>query len=782
MVHDTITDLTRADDGFEAFYAEKIWALIPGIYRLEDSRSVTPGALRALVEVMAGQAAVERRSVDRLWRDSQIDDCDDRAIPYIARLLATRLVSEQNPAGRRADVANTIRYRRRAGTLQLLAKLADDIAGWDAAAPEAWKRLIRFAHLLDCPAPPGRVTRSPQFGLPDLRAARAREIHDTAWDEFSHFPDFRRLAGRKGRYNLPKVNLHVYRQYANLIRNGTPHRFDDTHWTFDPSGRDVPLFKPGDPFIGDCRAGAEWQLRGPLSCGLLNDARYSPNPAAAAASIGAGLLVVADQVFRSANALVARAEHIAGVPLTAAQGRDLLDLSILPDSARVALIPDAVALAIGNDPDADTLARAEIAGGDLSVWETLSPVPRPWVRAVIDPATGRLWLDAAPAAGDALYTLRHHHGSFGPVGAGSYARRARLGTDAPNALPDPVPPLADPGPIADFDLPGTPDVAAPPGAGDYQLADSRTYLHRAAPGLVASDTLRIQAADGTRPYLRLPLDPGPPVGRWEIDTTLPGSSITLDGLWLGLFPDGHGPAPDPAPPVTTHLAIVGNFESVTLRHMTLDPGGSRSRIAAGLTEVIPSVTLLLEGAIDRLVIENCITGPIEERLTAGTHCTANEICIFDSIVQNTLRGPAILTRYSDLQIARSTIFGDVSAARFRIDDSIVQGTLAAQDPQGSCVRYTAAIETAAAGIPNAYRCVPFEGVMPNHVFLSRRFGDPGFGQLSETAPDTIRRGAESTSEMGVFHDQIDAIKRDDLTLKLAEFCPVNVIPQLIFET
>jgi hypothetical protein len=144
--------------------------------------------------------------------------------------------------------------------------------------------------------------------------------------------------------------------------------------------------------------------------------------------------------------------------------------------------------------------------------------------------------------------------------------------------------------------------------------------------------------------------------------------------------------------------------------------------------------------------------------------------------------PAFRGRYATVEIARSTLFGDVEAARFLVDDTIVQGSLAAQDPQGSCVRYSAAVETAALGIPNAYRCVAFEDTMPNHIFVSRRFGDPGFAQLSETAPETVRRGAENTSEMGVYNRTLDAIKRDDLIYKLSEFTAINTITQLVFET
>ena len=65
----------------------------------------------------ARPAAALRRSIDRLWEDQSIETCDDWVIPYIAELLDTRLVQGLDTRGQRLDVANTIYYRRRKGTL-----------------------------------------------------------------------------------------------------------------------------------------------------------------------------------------------------------------------------------------------------------------------------------------------------------------------------------------------------------------------------------------------------------------------------------------------------------------------------------------------------------------------------------------------------------------------------------------------------------------------------------------------------------------------------------------
>src|ERR1700727_1589311 len=104
---------TMPNDQFEGYYTEKIWAMIPDIYRYRDGIAERPGVLRSLVEGLAVQAANIRRSQDKLWKDQFIETCDDWAVSYIGSLVATRLISDINTRGRRVDVAKTIYYRRR---------------------------------------------------------------------------------------------------------------------------------------------------------------------------------------------------------------------------------------------------------------------------------------------------------------------------------------------------------------------------------------------------------------------------------------------------------------------------------------------------------------------------------------------------------------------------------------------------------------------------------------------------------------------------------------------
>ena len=109
---------TDSPDLYESYYAERLWAMLPEVYRAEDTPDLDQGApgpttdshgpLREMVNRIGAQAAILRRSIDRLWDDQSIDSCDDYLIPYIGDLLATNLVAGLGARGQRKDVAKTI--------------------------------------------------------------------------------------------------------------------------------------------------------------------------------------------------------------------------------------------------------------------------------------------------------------------------------------------------------------------------------------------------------------------------------------------------------------------------------------------------------------------------------------------------------------------------------------------------------------------------------------------------------------------------------------------------
>jgi hypothetical protein len=63
--------------------------------------------------------------------------------------------------------------------------------------------------------------------------------------------------------------------------------------------------------------------------------------------------------------------------------------------------------------------------------------------------------------------------------------------------------------------------------------------------------------------------------------------------------------------------------------------------------------------------------------------------------------------------------------------------------------------------------IPWQSVYP--LFLSTRYGDPAYAQLSMQCASQIRRGASEGSEMGVFHELCQAQRRDNLLRILEEY-------------
>ena len=57
------------DDGYAQFYADRLWQLLPAVYRTLDvgASPNANGPLREIVNRIGAQAAVVRRSIDRLW-------------------------------------------------------------------------------------------------------------------------------------------------------------------------------------------------------------------------------------------------------------------------------------------------------------------------------------------------------------------------------------------------------------------------------------------------------------------------------------------------------------------------------------------------------------------------------------------------------------------------------------------------------------------------------------------------------------------------------------------
>ena len=285
-----------ARDEFERYYAAKLWSLIPEVHRTSVRDPHAPEVMRRWVEVVGAQLAELRRQTDLIWDSQSIERCADALVPAFADRVGTRLVEALDPAAQRIDVANTLHYRRRRGTVGLLRAIMRDIFDLDAILVEGFRTLERRRHLLDRPsdflpltgeAPP--LSRTPPGGLADLRRPLPAAWAHTPFDEMSHLVDVR----TDRRYGIERARFDLFPLRARIVDGAQPVLLEDAGvpvYTFDPSGRDIPLFSVGrsrsrarrpsarlDPSGASLdaeQATKAWEVAGPIPCRLLGQAEY----------------------------------------------------------------------------------------------------------------------------------------------------------------------------------------------------------------------------------------------------------------------------------------------------------------------------------------------------------------------------------------------------------------------------------------------------------------------------------------------------------------------------
>ena len=93
--------------------------------------------------MLTEQVNVLAESLEQAYDDQFIETCAPWVAPYIGDLIGYRTLHGVVPqvASPRAEVANTIRYRRRKGTVTVLEQLAHDVTGWPARAVEFFELL-----------------------------------------------------------------------------------------------------------------------------------------------------------------------------------------------------------------------------------------------------------------------------------------------------------------------------------------------------------------------------------------------------------------------------------------------------------------------------------------------------------------------------------------------------------------------------------------------------------------------------------------------------------------
>ena len=422
-----------------SFDAKHLYELLPVLYRLRDAGQGEP--LKALIAVIAEQAGVVEDNLDQLYDDLFIETSADWVVPYIGDLIGYRPLHRNS----RAEVANTIRYRRRKGTAYVLGLLARDVTGWPA-------RVMEFFRVLD----QTQCMRHPRIGnfrCPDLHSWRVAEEIDTAFDETTRTVDVRRISSGRGRYNIPNVGIFVWRLRPYPISKATARKIADHTFTFDPLGRDIRLFNTAAQPEDIAQMVKPQNIPAPLSRRRLYDELEQRRQATASSK------PAPDPAYFGAAPPFAIYKNGVKVPPEQIQ---ICNLSAWT-------LPDAVKQYRVNplDPDSSTVGLP--------------------IQVAVDPEMGRLAFAAAVDLTEAAVEVDYVYGFSGDYGAGPYARRTYV--HHPSAVHVPARSITA----------ALTTVGA--STGIVEIDDSHTYTGDLTLNLSADQTITVQAADRARPCI-----------------------------------------------------------------------------------------------------------------------------------------------------------------------------------------------------------------------------------------------------------------------------------------
>jgi hypothetical protein len=761
---------------------ERLYKLLPAIHRLRDAEQGEQ--LRALLGVMETEFERIEQDIAILYDNWFIETCDEWVVPYIGDLLGVRPIRPVPSAGvsARAYVANTIAYRRRKGTAVVLEQLARDVTGWPARAVEFFQRLTTTAHT-------NHVRLTPPFTA-NVRQAAAAELANGAFDPFAHTADVRSIVTRGGRFNIPNVGLFLWRLRSYPVGAGVPGdeapdfvsaRDLGAWWSLHPAGVDAPLFNPPRTETTITHLAEEENVPGPLRRLALN---------AELERLRMGIAEPAPR-FMTATAPVLRIFlRLAGETTPVEVRREDIYLCEIPD---------------------------EVEFG--------SPMPR---ALALDPARGRIAFPAGLAVQDVW--VQASYGFSGDLGGGPYDRSASV--RAANAavsievsaggvtggFNDPAVWQVGVSHLITNDRSGRlfPSLSAAVEAWN-RLPAGRTGV------IVLMDSLSdtISGGGSTPPAAQLEIELGERsrllivAGTWPREP-IPGGVGRVPGHFDAQRVRAHfvgdivlrGTAADASLNpgacfingllLEGHLVVApGNLGGLTLAHSSVIPGHGEVFVQSGGNN-------RLELTVDHTICAAIsVPGPI-----AG-------MTVSDSIVGNDSGSPdlSVDAPETSVELLRSSFFGGVAVQSVRASDCIFDGVLRAERRQSGCIRFSYLPPGSAA--PRRYRCQPqleaatrigalrdaaLEASLPlpteaqeaavraevaaliRPLFVSRRYGDPGYGQLELRCAMQIRTGAESGAEMGAFEFLQQPQREANLRDTLAEYLRFGLEAGLFYVT
>lgn len=675
------------------------------------------GPLQSLLMVVAEQLAIVADNLDQLYDDQFIETCARWVIPYIGDLIGYQSVRGVAPAvaSPRAEVAQTISFRRRKGTVLVLEQLARDVTGWGAHAVEMFKILADTQHM--------NHIRLHNHYAPDLRRWQSGEYMNTGFDRTAHKVDVRRIAVERGRYNIQNIAIFLWSldAYPLTMAPATPVPGNPQCFRFSSLGRDMPLFNHPIPQGEEITSSAEPanvpdRLRRHVLCQDIQDS-LAGTPAVYY-GVGKSLVIYVDGALASQIQVCDLAgDDGSWTNLPDAGGLPAVD----PQLGRIALPPPAVGASHNVQASFYHGFNADMGGGEYPRSSTFTASPeQPVVRVPGDYATVHEAL--AALGGDGVVEI---------TDSGTYTEPTGLSVAVKAS--------------------GHIELRAADGFRPTILLGGEFTMTGAEEGSLDLNGLLIAYA---------PPSPAVPVPKALVHvpaaatnklTHLGLTHCTLTPGWA-LTPKGN---PDPA--------------YAGMPTLLAEPAGLQveitKSIVGGLFVNVGSTVSLSDSVLDSTstsaVAYTAAVDPVTHRPAPGGALTMSGCTTVGKVYASLLS-----------LISNSIFWAELSPQDIAVVPPLWSAPLWAVRKQEGCVRFS--YLPPGAIVPRRFQCVEQGQGSPQPLFYSLRYGDPGYFKLFSVTDDAIRRGAEDGGEMGAFHFVLAPFRETDLRTRMTEYLPVGL--------
>jgi hypothetical protein len=736
---------------------QNVFELLPAVYRLRDAER--GGPLEALVSVLADQADVVDLDIELLYDNWFVETCDPSLIPYIGDLLAVRPIYPiPGAVSQRSYVANTIRYRRRKGTVSVLERLAADVTGWPAKADEFFQLLETTQYM--------NHVRLQNVRTPDLRDVDGLELLGGPLERATHTAEVRRIATRHGRYDIPNVGLFVWRLGSyplglDDVDDGkrpttrATARKVGTFYTFDALGLDAPLFNDPSRIRDETTRVEEEDVPAMLRRRALFDELESFRRASV------GWPAPEPRFFTERrHAVRVWTQASAGDPFT-----EVPPVRMLEADLSLGQLP----------PTSKSYPRPQ----------GTPPLSRP-IDVAIDPLLGRLTFPsgATPNAVEVAYA----YGFPADVGGGPYERRSDLRPEFVDVRrpPDTVLGVGRDTAVApgqnfeNLTLAVQEWNTKPPGTvGVIVVFDSRTY----ADTLTGAAQIKVPA----RSSLLIVSGERPAGAERAFAASDLRAHVQGDIEVIGTAPDGEAPGHLQLDGLLIEgkLTVVdGNLGSLRLSNSTIAPRVAGEAPGARPRKLVADASTPLDHLVEarRIELIRTITGPIE--LADDRY----ELVVDTSVVDGAGATGTIDARQAAVTTSGATVLGDVAAKTLEAENSIFDGIVVVARTQSGCVRFSFVPADPGCRTPRRFRCQPelalagVKGAAARAAVIARvrpaytslDYGNPAYAQLDLRCAAEIRTGADDGSEMGVFSVVKQPQREANLGVAFGEYLPFGL--------